>query len=128
MKRSIITLYLILSEITQTTMDVVTALKMTFTSFKERGISKIQENNASLITNQLEAFELSLNEVDSLLEEAQLYILKIFSIFSCDNLRKTFQFQETDERIKNIPKKHVGGSTNLYRVKVILWRENELYN
>ena len=74
MKRSIITLYLILSEITQTTMDVVTALKMTFTSFKERGISKIQGNNASLITNQLEAFELSLNEVDSLLEEAKLYI------------------------------------------------------
>ena len=128
MKRSIITLYLILSEITQTTMDVVTALKMTFTSFKERGISKIQGNNASLITNQLEAFELSLNEVDSLLEEAQLYILKIFSIFSCHDLRKTFQFQETDERIKNILKKHVGGSTNLYRVKVILWRENELYN
>ena len=112
----------------QTTMDVVTALKMTFTSFKERGISKIQENNASLITNQLEAFELSLNEVDSILEEAQLYILKIFSIFSCDDLRKTFQFQETDERIKNIIKKQVGGSTNLYRVKVILWRENELYN
>ena len=128
MKRSIITLYLILSEMTQTTMDVVTALKMTFTSFKERGISKIQENNASLITDQLEAFELSLNEVDSLLEEAQLYILKIFSIFSCDDLRKTFQFQETDERIKNIIKKHVGGSTNLYIVKVILWRKNELYN
>ena len=59
-------LYLILSETFQMTTDVVTDLKTTFTTFKERGLYKTRVENVSLISNQLEYVAVSLNEVQSL--------------------------------------------------------------
>ena len=46
------------------TTDVVTDLKTTFTAFKERGLSKIQRDNVSIINNHLEAVTIILNGVD----------------------------------------------------------------
>ena len=125
----------------QMTKDIVTALKTTYATFKERGISKIQGESGSVITNHLESVFVSSNEVDSLPEEAPLDILKLLSIFSCGGFKNTFQFQETEERINNNCKKHVGGSTTpdklevvlggsttLDQVNVVLWETNGLYN
>ena len=59
----------------QMTTDVIPALKTNFVSFKEWGIYKIQGENFSYITKQLEAIAVSLNEFDSLPEEAPLGVL-----------------------------------------------------
>ena len=54
------------------TADIVTAHKTNFTAPKERGIYKIQGDKVSVITKQLEDVAVSLNEFDSLPEEAPL--------------------------------------------------------
>ena len=46
---------------------VITALKTTFTNFKEQGLYKTQGDNTSVITKHLDAVEVILNGVDSLM-------------------------------------------------------------
>ena len=99
-----------------------------FVDFREKGLSKIQGKNVSVMTKQLEAVAISLNKVDSLPEEAPLGILKGVSICSCNNFKSTFEFQGTKERIKHIRQKHSGGANTLDQIKTILRGANDLYN
>ena len=45
----------------------ITALKTTFTNFKERGLYKTQGDNISVITKNIDAVEVILNGVDSIM-------------------------------------------------------------
>ena len=81
-------LFLILSEMLLITTNVVTALNITFTDFKERGIYKIQGENIIVTTKHIEDVALILNEVDSLPEEAPLDILK--------GIKDAYNFYEMD--------------------------------
>ena len=110
-------LFLILSKMFQMTTDVFTALKSTFVDFWEKGLSKIQGENVSVITKQLEAVAISLHEVVSLPEEAPLDVLKGLSICSCDDFKATFEFQGMEERIKHIL------SNNTTREAAVHWIE-----
>ena len=42
--------------------------------------------------------------------------------------KSNFHFQETEERVDIIHKKHVGVITMLDRVNFILWKSNDIYN
>ena len=121
-------LYLILSEIFQMTTDVVTDFNTIFTNFKDWSLSKIQGENISVINKQLEYVAVSLNEVDSIPEEAPLDVLNGLSFWSCGYFKNNFQFQETEERISNIHKKHKGGNKTLDQVKVNIQESNGIYN
>ena len=57
------------------TTDVVTDFNTIFTNFKDWSLSKIQGENISVINKQLEYVAVSLNEVDSIPEEAPLDVL-----------------------------------------------------
>ena len=120
--------YLILVEMFQMTTDVVTALKSTFISFRKEGLLKIPNENVSIISRQLEAVAVSLNEVDALPDEAPLDTLEGLSICSCSPFKETFSFQLTEERIRHLRQRHGGGESTLDRLKTILREANSLYN
>ncbi len=120
--------YLILVEMFQMTTDVVTALKSTFTNFRKEGLLKIPHENVSVISRQLEAMAVSLNEVGALPDKAPLDTLEGLSICSCAPFKETFSFQLTEERIRHLRQRHGGGESTLDRLRTILREANSLYN
>ncbi len=120
--------YLILKEMFQMTTYFVTTLKSTFTTFRKEGLVQILNENVSIVTCQLEAIAVSLNEVGALPDEAQLDILEGLSICSCAPFKETFDFQGTEERIRHLHQHYGVGESTLDRIETILREASNLYN
>ena len=95
-------LYLILKEMFKMSRDVVNALKTFLQNFSEKGFSRHPGENVSIMTKQLRAVCISLDEVGALPGETPLDILQGLSICSNSEFKAVYQHQVTEERISSL--------------------------
>jgi hypothetical protein len=124
----IVYLYLLLTEMFQLTRDVVQALKDFIKNFTLYGVSKIQGENISIVTKQLRAVCVRLDDIGALPEETPQDILKGLTVCSVQVFKDVFQHQANEERINALRHIHGSGTRPIERVKQILQEANDLYD
>ena len=79
--------------------DVINALKNFLKIFESKGLTQSQGENVSIITKQLHAAVVSLDEVGTLPDETYGDILQGFTKCSNEDFKTVFQHLLTQERI-----------------------------
>ncbi len=90
---------LVLDEIFFMSHNVINALKNFLKIFESKGLTRIQGKNVSVITKQLHAAVVSLDEVGALPDETYGDILQGFTKCSNEDFKAVFQHLLTQERI-----------------------------
>ncbi len=128
---------LVLDEIFFMSCDVINALKNFLKIFESKGLSHIQGKNVSVITKQLNAAVVSLDEVGALPDETYGDILRGFTNCSNEDFKAVFQHLLTQDRIDHfslfspIATSFYGSPSSeptISKIKRILCDASDLYN
>ncbi len=128
---------LVLDEIFFMSRDVINALKNFLKIFESKGLTRIQGENVSVITKQLHAAVVSLDEVGALPDETYGDILRGFTKCSNEDFKAVFQHLLTQERIDHFSSRSPIATSSygspsseptIAKIKRILCDANDLYN